>query len=284
MFKKVGTIVILSSGLLLCNLIEAKSVKAASFTIDKFYGSNGQTQSINVKQVQVGNKKIIDYTNASSQFSSLTTVGGYRDIALTNATGFGTSLTKKASAEVGSGTLAWNNDSNIWSDLTVTWDGNDSAKTLNKTGLASLTNTGLDITKNSKLEGIFVQLIDPDATAKQYTDISFDIYGMNNKKYSLSSKVSNLVTRDGQQGLFFDFTKFTNNSLFATKTDFQNIGAMQMTVKTARTVSASRGIDLDIALIQAVDNDIEVPEPTTSLITLGSAILLGARTWKKTRK
>jgi hypothetical protein len=284
MFKKIGTVFVLSSGLLFSNLIEAKSVQAASFTIDKFYGNAAGTQNINVKQVQVGNKRIIDYTNASSQFSSLTTVGGYRDIALTNATGFGTSLTKKASAEVGFGTLAWNNDSNIWSDLTVTWDGNDSATSLNKTGLSSLPNTGLDITKKSKLDGIFVQLINPDAADKLYTDISFDIYGMNNKKYSLSSKVSNLVTRDGQQGLFFDFTKFTNNSLFATKTDFQNIGAMQMTVKTARTVSASRGIDIDIALIEAVDNDIETPEPTASLITLGGVMLLGARIRRKTKK
>jgi hypothetical protein len=275
MQNKIKVVIGFALGIPLLTLVDLNPAKAASLTIDQFYGSGGQSQYTEVKRNNT--------TRASSQFYSRFAVGGYRDLALTNVTGFGTSNTRKASAEVNGGTLSWNNDTGIWSDLTVTWDGNDPATSLDKDGLA-----GIDLTKGSRLEGMFVQLFNPDVTAGQYTNIAFNIYDMNGTKYSLSKKVNTVITRDGQTGLFFDFTQFgkfvgtsTTSSGLTTKSNFQNIGSIQMVVNTSRTNNASKGIDLDLGIVSAVDNDPEIPEPTASLAALGTVMLLGAGMRKK---
>jgi hypothetical protein len=285
MKNKHSVIISLTVGLTLSVFANNNPAKAASFAIDRFYGLNTTSQSVKISTTTTvtgtGRNRRTTYTPnyslASNQKQMNGTLGEYRDLALTNFAGFASNPTGTSNTTVSSGTMSWNNDTGLYSDLAVTWDGNDSATSLNKTGLG-----GIDITHTGKLDGIFIQLISPDLTAQNATNISLDIYDMSSNKYSLTQSVKNLTTVEGNTGVFFDFAQFSNGT--TTPIDesvFQNIGAIQMNVAADRTKSQSSGVDLQLALIKAVNTDVETPEPAISLATLGGMMLSGWLARKK---
>jgi hypothetical protein len=268
--KKVITSIGLTTGLTLSTLVGVDRVQAASFTIDDFHQDTSNSQSVEVKKN--------DASLGSSQVFENNILGGYRDLALTNVTGFGNSNTKSASAEAISGRLAWNNDTSVYSDLTTTWDGNDSPTSLNTTGLG-----GQDITNNLTLDGIFIEIITPDETAADYGFVSFDIYDMNNQKYSLSQSIDDFIKVQGKSGLFFDFNQFQNGNISATKNIFQNVGAIQMKLGSNGNTSFGGGIDFEVALVEIsiAPPPPKTPEPSLSLLVLAGIGLVGAKTKKK---
>jgi hypothetical protein len=274
-----SAIISLTVGLTLSVFANNNPARAASFAIDRFYGLNTTSQSVKTSTTTTvtgtgRNRKTTytpNYSLASNQKQMNGILGGYRDLALTNFTGFASNPAGTSNTTVSSGTMSWNNDTGLYSDLTVTWDGNDSATSLNKTGLG-----GIDVTHTGKLDGIFIQLISPDLTAQNATNISLDIYDMSSNKYSLTQSVKSLTTVNGNTGVFFDFAQFSNGTTNPiNESVFQNIGAIQMKVAADRTKSQSSGVDLQLALIKAVNTDVETPEPAISLTTLGGILLAG---------
>ncbi len=268
--KKYLTSIGLTTGLALSTLVGVDRSQAASFTIDDFHQGTSNSQYVEVKKNNT--------TLASSQVYGNNILGGYRDLALTNVTGFGTSTTKSASSEAINGNLSWNNDTSIYSNLTTTWDGNDSPTSLNTTGLG-----GQDITNNLTLDGIFIEIITPDETATDYGFVSFDIYDMNNQKYSLSQSIANFIRVQGKPGLFFDFNQFKNGNTFATKNIFQNVGAIQMKLGSNGNTSFGGGMDFEVALVEVsiLPPPPKTPEPSLSLLVLAGIGFVGAKTKKK---
>jgi hypothetical protein len=288
-----STLITLTTGLTLSTLINVDRAQAASFLIDEFHKESGDAQSIEVKQNRTGlgtssNPFIYttNYTNASSQSALDNSIlGGYRDMRLSNASGFGTSTTRNATSEAIAGELVWDNDTNVVSELTVSWDGNDSPTNLNTTGLG-----GRDITNNLQLDGIFVEVISPDTTAQDFGNVALDVYDMSGTKYSLSQSIGEVITWGEREGLFFSFTEFTSTAGSATKNTFVNIGALQMrlygdpigtqyTDENGNIQTFNGGIDFNVSLLEVTETpDIPTtPEPSLSLFALAAFGTIGLK-------
>jgi hypothetical protein len=248
---------------------------AAATAISMMAGtSNAQAASLNrfvidsfeqplspLQYLEVNKQKSRSYSQA---YGSNEILGGYRDMDLTRAGSI--SGSKRALAEVSDGILTWSNDSAVKSKLQVTWDGNDSPSSLKKNGLG-----GLDLTANSLLDGIWIEVVSDDLDS---LSIALDIYDMSGKKYSTSSVGKTLIQKKDEQGYFFSFAedfKIGTSTTLATKDNFSKVGSVQM------TLNGLASTDAEIKLIEARSNKLEVPEPNLSWLALagvaGLAIL-----------
>lgn len=252
MKKTLGTIIGLCAAATATIILEGGRAQAASFfTIDNFDTTQKVTKGGSEAQV---------LSSQSSQDSNI--LGGYRDLYLKNISG--TTGSKVAKGIVEDGALSWNNDSSVSSKLEITWDGNDSPTTLNKTGL-QVGGIGKDLTLDGTLDGIFIAVIDEDLKLQ----ITLDVYtNAGNWSRIASSQENYVLVKEGQlEGYYFNFADFLAQA--GEGADFSNVGAIQM------NLSGPTSIDADVQFVQASVPPVKAPESKLSWLVLSGITVIG---------
>lgn len=260
--KTLGTIIGLCAAATATAILGGGNAQAASFfTIDNFDSFQQVSKGGNNGAIPTPQPLPANLSNQSSYDSAI--LGGYRDLNLKSVTG--TNLNKVAKGIVEDGALSWNNDSSVSSTLEITWDGNDSATTLNKTGL-QVSGIGQDLTLNEALNGIFIAVIDEDLKLQ----ITLDVYtNANNWSRITSSEQNYVLVKEGElEGYYFNFADFIVKA--GEGADFSNVGAMQM------TLTGPTSIDADVQFVQASVPPVKTPESNLSWLVLAGVTVMGA--------
>lgn len=248
-------------------ILGSGSAQAASFTIDSFEEPTGDMpQFVFVGLINDGFTQFpfSEEPTGGSPFTGA--VGGYRDLSLENAGGDLDFATAMGIVDGTAGTLGYFNDPGVFSTLKVQWDGQDNSPSLNTTGLG-----GVDITQNGLLGAIAIKF----KSADQQLSATLDVYDLDgNLSQATFTFPQNITNRE----MFFAFdaqafADLGNKSKvqFNNAIDFTRVGAIQLTLTGSPNTALA--LDTELEFIRSVD--VQVPEPTVSLLGLTGICLLG---------
>lgn len=248
--------------------LESTNAQASSLIIDNFQDPSLEPQNVIIRNpnaaVSLPDGNVIPLrsipTSQSELFDSI--LGKYRDLSLsttTNPVGI-----SRSNGQVLNGYVSLSNDTDVDGTLKVDWDGNDSAASLNPTGLY-VDGKGVDLTLNGKLDGISVGVLSADLDF----NLVVDLY-TNENNYSRTNHVfKNGVRASSPIEHFFSFQK-DFRTLQGQGADFANIGAIRI------AFSGPKELDAKINLLEASKSpqaNLDVSEPSVSwLFWAGLAI------------
>jgi len=173
-----------------------------------------------------------------SQVDGERILGGFRDLEI-DGDGMFPINSESVVVSTSGGILFFNNDNGVTGTLTITYDGDDDPASVNETGLG-----GIDFTTMG-LEQFSLSFLDADLPG---TDVTLTVFSG-----AGSASVTETTSEPGI--LNFAFSDFVG-------ADLTDVGAIQL------TVLGPDSLDLAIDQFSATS----VPEPTASILLLGTAV------------
>jgi hypothetical protein len=249
-------------------LLQAGIVQAANIVVDNFnlpsLTDTPPSQLVQANPGQTPFSEMPDLPLGSPGYPSSQVLGGYRDLFLTNVTG--NMPTQSARGVVGAGILNYANDAAIGSELRITWDGQDKSSAVNTSGLG-----GINLSQNGVLDALAANFTFADKDLSAMFTI-WDMAGnQSSATYTFPSGISS------SQPVYFAYTQEefdkiigSNKALFSSGVDFTNVGAIQLSLKSASNQVA---LDATVDGIESADVVGELPEPTSILALVGAAVL-----------
>jgi hypothetical protein len=247
------------------------SGSAQAILIDDFNSGTGSAQNLSrttngTTSQQMGSNIAIIGPGSTAD----TPVAGWRDLQLTRS-GSGS---QPVSVAVGPDLIV-NSGFSASSTVIISWDGNDSATTLNQIGLRVTTPTphGIDVTDAGLSTGVILDLlgIDLNVTAQ------LTFYSGRNGTTSNATGAStySATFMGGEAGLFYvPFTDFITLAPFSQGADWTDIGAITL------RLTGPNNWDGGINLIETGPQPI--PEPTIPMLLGGGLLALMRTRGKKT--
>lgn len=210
--------VLLAAVLLLTGLPLAGAAPAAVLIIDHFDAAQGP----------------LNATLGSPSASSVTgpnVIGSERDLQVT-VTGGSPGVAK---AEALNSTLAHSQDSGIFAQTLVQWDGADGSMNLNTTGLG-----GVDLTQGNTQNGIAVTILLNDLPI----DLDFTVYSGANSSTATLTLPGGQPSGAGPKTYYIPYAAFTGSANFA------NVGAITLLIDGYNDAT-----DLTIGVIETTEFD-----------------------------
>lgn len=258
---------------------------AKAILIDEFASGTGSTQNISRTANGTTSGQVGSNLGVIGPGSSLSTpVAGWREVSLQRS-GTGSQAVSIAIGSPDSAIII-NSGFNAISTVTIRWDGNDSASTLNQIGLRVGGTTpaahGVDVTDAGAATGVILDLLGIDLNVQA----QFSFYSGRSGTTANATGASTHTTffTGGESGLFYiPFTDFTTLSGFSSPVNWTDIGAIVL------RLTGPANWDGGIALVStgpqpaAIVPEIDTAAGIGAIAVLGSVLaLLGERRRRRT--